>query len=79
MHQEMRFPGRQMATALVNPDFVALARAFGLEAWRVAATADFSAALAAARAHDGPSLIELVTSIEDIAPGRRLGALRAAS
>jgi acetolactate synthase-1/2/3 large subunit len=75
MHQEMRFPGRQMATALVNPDFVALARAFGLEAWRVTATADFSAALAAARAHHGPSLIELVTSIEDIAPGRRLSAL----
>ena len=75
MHQEMRFPGRQMATALVNPDFVALARAFGLEAWRVTATADISAALAAARAHHGPSLIELVTSIEDIAPGRRLSAL----
>ena len=61
-----------MATALVNPDFVALAKAFGLAAWRVARSADFCAALAAARAHDGPSLIELVTSIEDIAPGRRL-------
>jgi acetolactate synthase-1/2/3 large subunit len=72
MHQEARFPGRQMATALTNPDFVALARAYGLAAWRVAATADFPAALESAGAHSGPALIELVTSIEDIAPGRRL-------
>jgi acetolactate synthase-1/2/3 large subunit len=74
MHQEARFPGRPIATALVNPDFVALAQAYGLAAFRVAATADFAAAFAAARAHAGPALIELVTSIEDIAPGRRLGA-----
>jgi len=52
--------------------FVALARAYGLAAWKVAATHEFAAALAAARAHAGPALIELVTSIEDISPGRRL-------
>jgi acetolactate synthase-1/2/3 large subunit len=72
MHQEARFPGRQMATALANPDFVALGRAYGLAAWRVTATEDFASALSSARAHAGPSLIELVTSVEDIAPGRRL-------
>ncbi len=37
MHQEARFPGRTLATTLINPDFVALARAYGLQAWRVAA------------------------------------------
>ncbi|MFI4891140.1 MAG: thiamine pyrophosphate-dependent enzyme [Steroidobacterales bacterium] len=74
MHQEMRFPGRAVATALTNPDFVALARAYGLAGWRVDKTGDFAAALAAARAHQGPALIELVTSIEDIAPERRLTA-----
>jgi acetolactate synthase-1/2/3 large subunit len=74
MHQEARYPGRPIATALDNPDFVALARAYGLGAWRVTATADFRAALEAARAHSGPALIELVTSIEDISPGRRLNA-----
>jgi acetolactate synthase-1/2/3 large subunit len=72
MHQESRFPGRTVATQLANPDFVALARAYGLAAWRVTATAEFAAALAAARSHEGPALIELVTSIEDISPGRRL-------
>jgi acetolactate synthase-1/2/3 large subunit len=74
MHQEARYPGRPIATALDNPDFVALARAYGLGAWRVAATADFGAALEAARAHSGPSLIELVTSINDISPGRALNS-----
>ncbi|MDB6083297.1 MAG: thiamine pyrophosphate protein [Gammaproteobacteria bacterium] len=72
MHQETRFPGRQIATSLANPDFVALARAYGLAAWRVAVTEDFPAALEYARAHAGPALIEVVTSIEDIAPGRHL-------
>jgi acetolactate synthase-1/2/3 large subunit len=72
MHQESRFPGRRVATDLANPDFIALARAYGLAAWRVGSSAQFPAALAAARAHSGPSLIELVTSIEDISPGRRL-------
>jgi len=72
MHQELRYPGRPIATTLANPDFVALARAYGLGAWRVAATAEFGAALEAARAHSGPALIELVTSIDDISPGRRL-------
>jgi acetolactate synthase-1/2/3 large subunit len=35
MHQEMRFPGRPVATALIDPDFVALAGAYGLAAWRL--------------------------------------------
>jgi acetolactate synthase-1/2/3 large subunit len=74
MHQEVRFPRRRMGTDLANPDFLALARAFGLGAWRVAATAEFAPALRAARAHPGPTLIELVTSIRDISPGKTLPA-----
>ncbi len=35
MHQERRFPGRVVGTALKNPDFVALARAYGAFAARV--------------------------------------------
>ncbi|HUX72393.1 MAG TPA: thiamine pyrophosphate-dependent enzyme [Steroidobacteraceae bacterium] len=72
MHQEQRYPGRTIATNLANPDFVALAQAYGLQAWRVSRTTEFAAALRAARAHAGPALIELATSIDDIAPGRRL-------
>ncbi len=77
MHQETRFPGRTVATELVNPDFVALAAASGVAAVRVTATAGFGPALAAALAAGGPRLIELVTSVEDIAPGRSLSKLAA--
>lgn len=72
MHQENRFPGRTLGTNLANPDFTALARAYGLHASRVTATADFTAALRNARAQSGPALIELVTSVVDIAPGKRI-------
>jgi acetolactate synthase-1/2/3 large subunit len=72
MHQESRFPGRPIGTALSNPSFTGLARSFGLAAWRVTTTEEFPGVLAAARSDAGPALIELETSIEDIAPGRRL-------
>ena len=41
MHQEREYPGRVSATRLDNPDFVALARAFGAHAERVECSADF--------------------------------------
>lgn len=78
MHQAARFPERPMATSLSNPDFVALGRAFGLAAWHVTETSEFAAALREARAHRGPALIELVTSIQDISPGRALSAAEVA-
>jgi acetolactate synthase-1/2/3 large subunit len=77
MHQESRFPGRTVATDLANPDFVALANACGVGAERVTMTAGFGPALARALASDGARLIEIVTSLEDIAPGRRLSMLGA--
>jgi len=78
MHQETRYPGRTLATDLANPDFVALAAASGVPAARVTTTPEFGPALAAALAAPGPRLIEVVTSVEDIAPGKRLSELGAA-
>ena len=72
MHQEARFPGRVYGTALTNPDFVELAAAFGIDAVRVSRTAEFAPALHSALAARGPRLIELVTDIRDIAPGRQI-------
>jgi acetolactate synthase I/II/III large subunit len=72
MHQERDYPKRQSATKLTNPDFVAFAKSFGFEAWRVTRTEDFAAAFDAVRSHGGPSLIEIVTHADDIAPGRSL-------
>ena len=49
MHQERRFPARVIATDLVNPDFTALAHAYGAHGERVEDAAGFPAALARAR------------------------------
>ncbi len=50
MHQEREYPGRTIATDLRNPDFVALARAYGAFAALVERTADFAPAFAKAQA-----------------------------
>ncbi len=77
MHQEGRFPGRTIGTDLKNPDFAALARAYGLHAARVTDTDGFAAARPGARAAAGPALSEVLTSVGDIAPGKRLGVAAA--
>ena len=77
MHQDRDYPGRVIATDLVNPDFAALARAHGAWAETVETTADFAPALAAARASGRIALIHLKTDLNDIAPGRTLAVGRA--
>lgn len=77
MHQEREFPGRQSATRLRNPDFAALARAYGAWSETVDATAGFVPALEAAMAETGVRLLHLKTDIERITPGTTLNAIRA--
>ena len=60
MHQETHYPKRKSGTDIVNPDFSALARAYGAHGETVTRTADFEAAFERCRAVNGPSLIELV-------------------
>jgi acetolactate synthase-1/2/3 large subunit len=81
MHQERDYPHRVMATDLKNPDFVKYAEAFGAFGIRCERTEDFPAAFAAARAatrgaQARPAIVHLITSAEDIAPGRTLAQLR---
>jgi acetolactate synthase I/II/III large subunit len=77
MHQEMHFPARVLGTELRNPDFVALAQSFGLKAWLVSDTAQFSATLLEALASPTGGLIELTIDPEAITPRTTLAALRA--
>ncbi|MCP8463359.1 thiamine pyrophosphate-binding protein [Pseudomonas sp. ZM23] len=72
MHQEREYPGRISATALHNPDFVALARAFGAHGELVERTEDFAAAFLRAQASGMPALIELRTDPRQITPQARL-------
>jgi acetolactate synthase-1/2/3 large subunit len=60
-HQERKFPGRPFATALTNPDFVELARSFGMDAERTTGSDDTIAALARALASQRAALVHLVT------------------
>ncbi len=72
MHQEREYPGRTIATSLTNPDFVALARAFGAHAERVDRTEDFPAAFSRAAAAGVAALIELRVDPRQITPQARL-------
>ncbi|ODT66632.1 MAG: thiamine pyrophosphate-binding protein [Pelagibacterium sp. SCN 63-23] len=76
MHQEREFPERVHGTDLVNPDFVALARAYGLTAERVERTEDFAAVLQRALAAEGSALIELVTEKDAISHRTTIAAMR---
>ncbi|MCC7038898.1 MAG: thiamine pyrophosphate-binding protein [Burkholderiales bacterium] len=80
MHQERRHPGRVSGTSLRNPDFAALARAFGATGETVAHTAQFAPAferaLASTRA-GVPALLHVKVDPEALTMGATLAALRA--
>jgi acetolactate synthase-1/2/3 large subunit len=77
MHQEREFPARISGTQLHNPDFAALARAFGAHAETVETTEAFAPALDRALAHQGLKLLHLKTDVERISNATTIAALRA--
>ncbi|MGC8203054.1 thiamine pyrophosphate-binding protein [Aliiroseovarius sp. PTFE2010] len=77
-HQEREYPGRVSGTQMFNPDFAALARAYGGHGETVTRTEDFPAAFARARAAATMAVIELTLDPEALAPGMTLSAARAA-
>jgi len=79
MHQERRFPGRISGTNLKNPDFVALARAYGAFAAQVARTEEFAPAFEEAIAAKRAAVIELRMDPEMITTRTTLSALRRAA
>jgi acetolactate synthase-1/2/3 large subunit len=77
MHQERRFPGRVSGTELANPDFAALARAFGAHGERVERTEEVAAALDRALGAGVPAVIHLPVDPEALTPGATLSEIRA--
>jgi acetolactate synthase-1/2/3 large subunit len=75
-HQEREYPGRESGTGLVNPDFAALARAYGAHGATVEKTADFAAAFDAAAKTGKPALIEIKLDPEAISPRMSLSQIR---
>jgi acetolactate synthase-1/2/3 large subunit len=79
MHQEREFPGRVSGSDLFNPDFAALAKAYGWNAARVERTAEFEPALREALAADGPTLIHLKLDSDVSTTRSTLAAIREAA
>ena len=71
--QDKKF-GRHFGTDFTNPDFVKLAEAFGMPAWRCEAVGDFATHLKHALSLDVPSLIVLPIDYSiDVAISEELG------
>ena len=77
MHQEREFPERVHGTALRNPDFAALARAYGAHGELVTTTAEFLPAWKRSLAAGTPALIELRLDPDVITTRTTLSAIRA--
>jgi acetolactate synthase-1/2/3 large subunit len=77
MHQERHYPGRVSGTALHNPDFAALARAYGLHAEVVQATAEFFGAFVRAEQAGKAALIEIRVDPQALTPRQSLDQIRA--
>jgi len=64
--QELFFENRLSGVDLEgNPDFVKLANAYGIAAWRIKRPADVDRILAQAQAHDGPAVVVAEVVKED--------------
>jgi acetolactate synthase I/II/III large subunit len=77
MHQERQFPGRVVGTELMNPDFVALAQAYGAYAELVERSEDFAEAFERALTAGRSAVLELRVDPEAITPEATLSAIRA--
>jgi acetolactate synthase-1/2/3 large subunit len=75
MHQEREYPNRRAGTALRNPDFAALAQAYGYVGVKIGKTAEFEAQLLAALAREQGTLIEVALDPEVITTRGTLSAI----
>jgi acetolactate synthase-1/2/3 large subunit len=75
MHQEREYPQHPSGSSLQNPDFAALARAYGYAGVRITHTAEFEAELLAALARPEGTLIEVTLDPEVISTRGTLSAI----
>ena len=78
MHQEKTYPERVSGTAIENPDFVMLARAYGFHGERVETMADFAAAFERACGSGTGAVLDLNVSAESLSPRQTLSQMRQA-
>ncbi len=76
LHQERDYPGRVVGTDMVNPDFCALARAYGAHAELVTRTGEFKPAFKRAISANSPALIEIQMDPDILSPTATVESLR---
>ncbi|HEX5864258.1 MAG TPA: thiamine pyrophosphate-binding protein [Casimicrobiaceae bacterium] len=76
MHQERTYPTRVYGTDLVNPDFAALARAYGADGETVSRTDEFAPALERALTAGRPALLHLLLDRQAITMNATIDDLR---
>jgi acetolactate synthase I/II/III large subunit len=74
MHQERHYPGRPIGTDLTNPDFVALARSFGLQSRSVTGTDELVDTALSMVDSARPGLIHVPLAAEMLTPPRPAAA-----
>jgi len=79
MHQEREFPHHLSGSQLQNPDFAALAQAYGYNGVRITQTAEFEPAFVQALASDRGTVIEVMLDPEVITTRATLSAIRDAA
>ncbi len=79
MHQEREYPGRVSGSDLFNPDFAALARAYGFAAATIERTAQFEPEFRAALAREQPTLLHLKLDADVSTTRATLSAIRQAA
>jgi acetolactate synthase-1/2/3 large subunit len=77
MHQERHYPARVSGTDLVNPDFAALARAYGAHGETVLRTEEFAPAFERAVAAGRPALLHVKIDPQALTMGATLDTIRA--
>ncbi len=79
MHQEREYPTHVSGSSLANPDFAALAQAYGYAGVRITHTAEFEPALLQALERPGGTLIEVMLDPEVITTRATLQSIRQAA
>jgi len=79
MHQEREYPTHVTGSTLANPDFAALARAYGYSGVRITTTAEFEPALLEALERSEGTLIEVMLDPEVITTRATLQSIRQAA
>ena len=79
MHQEKHYPRRVSATELQNPDFAAIARAYGFHGETVERTEDFADAFERALASPTGAVLDIMIGTEALTPKQTLSQIRAAA